>query len=123
MNNTVMLYTRFGKGIENPSVADLENAISEMYDETNQRCTEDDYVEHSNAWLEYGFQNGDKWSKYILEVGRAGFVRIEKWDDQDDDDPEFEYAMNSVNRSNALEIWKLLLAGNVEDLVKLDWKC
>lgn len=122
MSATVQLIMRFGKGIMNPSDADMRFALAEIYEENNPHCTEADYAEHPHAWVSYGFENGDKWTAYTVTVGRRGTVRIEKWDDQDDDEPVFEQVINAVMQDQALSMWRMLADGKIEELSRLKWR-
>jgi hypothetical protein len=91
----ITLTARFGDGTEAPSPADLERAVREVFEETNPACSEGDYAEHPNAWLEYGESAGEGWSVTTLDLYRTGEMRFTKYADQDDAEPEFELTKRS----------------------------
>jgi hypothetical protein len=121
MTGTTTLTTRFGSGGQNPSPTDLESALRELYEEVNPDCTESDYREHPNAWLDFGFQNGEKWSVCTLDVYRSGTILFTRWDDQDDDDPEFEKKIESVPFDKACALWNMLARGDIDGINNEDW--
>ncbi len=122
MECTMTLNTRFGGGGSNPSWSDLQGALKEVFVEENPHCSEAEYREHPNAWLDYGFQNGDKWTVYTLDVYRTGEVRFTKWDDQDDDAPEFEMKMEAVGLEQASALWRLMADGKLDSLLEENWR-
>ena len=117
----VGLVTRFGGGTIDPSLDDLKEALRELYIENHPLLDEGDYEEHPNAWLDYGYENGDKWTVYTLDIYRGGMVIFSKRDDQDDLDPEFEKRMTGISQESALELWKTLASGNVDALMAEPW--
>lgn len=117
----VYLITRFGAGTTNPSLDDLKEALRELYIENRPSLVEGDYEEHPNTWLDYGYENGNKWTVYTLDIYRGGMVIFSKRDDQDDLDPEFEKHMTGVSQESALELWKTLASGNIEMLMAEPW--
>lgn len=119
--SNVTLTTRYGHGNEQPSDADLEATLREVYFENHPSLTEGDYEEHPNAWLVYGEQNGEKWTVYTLDVYRGGMIIYSKMDDQDDDDPEFEKEMKGVSLERALGMWRLLAQGKTTVLLAEQW--
>ena len=118
---TVNLNFRFGDATEDPTPADLERAAREVFEETNPSCSEADYAEHPNAWLDYGEAAGDAWSVTTLDLYRTGEMRFVKYADQDDAEPEFEFAMQ-VGRDEALRLWLLLRAGKITELRRESWR-
>ena len=118
---TVQLTSRFGAGTTDPSSGDLKQALRELYVEDHPSLVEGDYEEHPNAWLEYGYENGDKWTVYTVDVYRGGTVIFSRFDDQDDLDPEFEKRMTGVSQERALELWKALASGDIDSLLAKSW--
>jgi hypothetical protein len=118
---TITLNTRFDSGIEAPSIADLDQATAEIFDENNPNCSAADYAEHPNAWLTYGFADADRWTVITLDLYRSGVMRFVKYADQDDDDPEFEM-VQQVNRQEALTLWSLLRDGKLQTLAERPWQ-
>jgi len=110
----VELITRFGGGTTGPSLDDLKEALRELYIENHPSLVEADYEEHPNAWLNYGYENGNKWTVYTLDIYRDGMVIFSKRDDQDDLAPAFEKRMTRVSQEGALELWKALASGNID---------
>lgn len=117
----VTLTGRFGGGTTDPSLEDLKEALREVYVEDHTSLVEADYEEHPNAWLEYGYENGDKWTVYTLDVCRSGTVIFSKFDDQDDLDPEFEKRMTGVSQERALELWRTLASSDIDSLMTEPW--
>jgi hypothetical protein len=118
---SVILTARFGDGTTGPSSDDLKEALRELYVEDDPSLDEGDYEEHPNTWLEYGYESGDKWTVYLLDVYRGGMVIFSKRDDQDDLDPEFEKRMTGVSQERALELWEALVSGDIDSLMKEAW--
>jgi hypothetical protein len=117
----VSLTTRFGRGVRNPSDADLEAALTELYVENHPSLIAADYEEHPNAWLEYGYEDGDRWTVHTLDIYRTGVVIFSKLEDQDDDEAVFEKQMNGVDRHSASRLWRTLARGDIEELEKERW--
>lgn len=117
----VYLIRRFGGGTTNPSLDDLKEALRELYIENHPSLVEGDYEEHPNAWLNYGYENGNKWTVYTLDIYRGGTVIFSKRDDQDDLAPGFERRMIGVSQEGALELWKALASGNIDTLMAEPW--
>jgi len=117
----VDLITRFGGGTADPSLDDLKEALRELYIENHPSLVEGDYKEHPNAWLNYGYENGNKWTVYTLDIYRGGMVIFSKRYDQDDLAPEFEKRMTGVSQESALELWKALASGNIDTLMVEPW--
>jgi hypothetical protein len=117
---TLILNTRFGHAITNPSRTDLVRAVCEVLEETNPACSEADYAEHPNAWLDHGEAVGDGWALTTLDLYRTGEMRFVKYADQDDAEPEFEYT-KQVGREEALLFWLLLRQGKVAELRAESW--
>ena len=79
----VYLMKPFGGGTTDPSLDDLKEALRELYID-HPSLVEGDYEEHPNTWLDHGYENGNKWTVYTLEISRGGIVIFRKRDDQDD---------------------------------------
>jgi hypothetical protein len=117
----VDLITRFGGGTADSSLDDLKEALRELYIENHPSLVEEDYKEHPNTWLNYGYENGNKWIVYTLDIYRGGMVIFSKRDDQDNLAPEFEKRMTGVSQESALELWKALASGNIDTLMVEPW--
>jgi hypothetical protein len=85
---------------------------------TLDNLSEADYKEHPNAWLIYGHEDGELWTEYTLDVYRDGTVNFTKYKDVDDDEPEFEYSVSNTKKDNAIELWKMICDGSVDDILK-----
>jgi hypothetical protein len=92
---TVRLTKRWGEDINNPTSQDLAIAVAELAQPDS---------EHPDCWL----SANDGWSVSLFESGLAVLENIET-----DEGPWY---LNGVSREQALELWRLLQAG---DLVKL----
>jgi hypothetical protein len=122
MTSAVDLNTRFGGGDRNPSETQLKEAIREVFHEDHPDLIEGDYLEHPNAWLSYGSQSGDKWTVYTLDLYRNGSMMFSKLADQDDLEPEFERTKAHLTEDEALRLWRLLASGDLNALLKEDWR-
>ena len=117
----VILIGRFRHATTDPSSDDLKAALRELYVEDHPSLVEGDYEEHPNTWLEYRFENGNKWTVYLLAVYRGGIVIFSKLDDQEDIDPEFEKRLTEVSQERALRLWMALASGDIDSLMTEPW--
>lgn len=81
--------------------------------------TEGDYVEHPNASLSYGFDDGPM---YLLNIYRSKTVYFSQWSDQDYErelEPELERI--NVSESEAFRLWELLAAGKIDEIKGSVW--
>ncbi len=76
---------------------------------------------YPSAWLDYGYENEDKWTVYTMDVSRTGTVLLTKMADQDDEAPEWEKRMENVSREEALRLRGLLKDGQIDEILKKDW--
>ena len=109
----IMLTTRYGEDIKNPTARQLQQALGELLEENIPGMTEADYAEHPNAWLRYGFDEGPM---YVLDVYRGGSIIFTKYADQDYKDLLWEYRMDDLSGEKALSLWLLLAEGKLDDL-------
>lgn len=118
MDTSLILHTRFGDKKKNPTETELVEALDEIFNENLENLSEADYKEHPNAWLIYGHEDGESWTEYTLDVYRGGTIRFTKYKDVDDDDPEFEYSISNAKKDNAIELWKMICDGSIDDTLK-----
>ena len=105
----LMLTTRYGKDIENPSKDDLSHAImEELRNEDMAAMTEGNCSEHSSAWLRCGTNAGPI---YMLCVNRDGTTSLSKFVNQDADDP-IEELTRKISLEKALALCILLAERN-----------
>lgn len=117
MSETLLrLHFRFGNEIKDPTNADVEAALAEVFHENNPNLIEGDYVEHPNSWLEYGYETGDDWSVITVDVYRSGAVDYSCWADQDDDEPVVQSRLDAVCESRACDLFQLVLKGRLDQL-------
>jgi hypothetical protein len=118
MESNVDLYSRFGRGVRNPSQEERHAALRELFVEDNPHCTEADYAEHPEASLSYGHDNPESedyvWTVYTISVYRDGSGIYTKYRDQDDDEPEFEHRLTGLTLREATELWALLADGKTD---------
>ena len=94
-------------------------ALKEMYEEPSRMMARE-LEEHSDCWIDAGDDDGkDKY--YVLTIGRHGNACLSIAQDQDDD-PETELSMSEVSQEKALNLWKLLHAGEIEKLLAENWE-
>ncbi|CEF49243.1 unnamed protein product [uncultured bacterium] len=116
----VILTRRYGGDTRSPSVAQLAEAIAELYHETLPGMTEGDYAEHGAASLRYAYDDGPM---YVLEANRLREVRLEEWADQD-----YEQALTSprrmreVSEDQALRLWIWLAEGEIDRVRSQSWE-
>jgi hypothetical protein len=105
----VILTRRYGGDTRNPTVAQLTEAVAELYHEALPGMTEGDYAEHGAGSLRYGYDDGPM---YVVEVNRLGEVTLEEWGDQD-----YEQVLapprrrREVSEDQALRLWTWLAEG------------
>jgi len=105
----LILTTRYGKDIENPSKEDLTHAImEELGNEDKAAMIEENYAEHSNAWLRCGTDAGPI---YMLSVDRDGTTSLSEFVNQDADDP-IEELTRKISLEKALALCIFLAEGS-----------
>ena len=109
----VILSTRYGGDIRQPSQRELAQAIDEVVTEDLNGMTEQDYAEHPNAWLRYGYDDGPV---YVVDAYRDGTVICSQYADQDDVDPVRETTLEAVTREQLLSLWKRLAEGDIASI-------
>lgn len=103
----VILSTRYGGDIRQPSQRELAQAIDEV-------VTDDlDDAEHPNAWLRYGDDDGPV---YVVDAYRDGTVICSQFADQDDVDPVSKTTLEDVTREQLLSLWKRLADGDIASI-------
>ena len=108
----LILTTRYGGDIRDPSADDLTTALNEIYQETLDGMTDAYYAEHPNAWLRYGFDDGPM---YVLDVYRNGRVIFGQWADQDyETELAPETTIENVIEERAFQLWTWLTNGDVD---------
>lgn len=116
----VILTRRYGGDARGPTVAQLVEAIVELYHETLPGMTESDYAEHGAASLRYGHDDGPM---YVLEISRLRTVTFEEWADQD---YEQEMAppgrLREVPQDEALRLWSWLAEGEIDRVRSQPWE-
>jgi hypothetical protein len=115
----VILTTRYGADIREPTSDHLRSALAEVYHEDHLAMTEGDYAEHPNAWLRYGFDSGPM---YVLNVYRSRTVYFSQWADSDyEKEREPEAEKINVAERDALGLWELLTTGNIDEVKAWGW--
>lgn len=115
-----ILNVRYGGSFSNPTDEQLAQAIEELYVEQLPDMTEEDYEEHGMAFLCIGYDEGPM---YEMEITRGREVWFEEWPDQD----EYEHPlvpprmMEDVSQEHALQLWKLLSLGLIEEVRQQPW--
>ena len=105
------LQKRYGEDVSAPSRQQLGDAVTELFDETLPGMTQADYEEHGAAHLRYGFDEGPM---YVVEISRTGEATLEEWADQDYEQELSPAKTISVTAQQALDLWLLLAAGEIE---------
>jgi hypothetical protein len=115
----LILTRRYGGDVRQPTVGELRSALAEIYHENHAGLTESDYAEHPNAWLRFGFDDGPM---YVLDVYRGGRVHFSQWADPDyGDELEPEAIRSDVGEVEALLLWELLAAGEIDQIKGRGW--
>jgi len=116
----VILARRYGGDTRSPTVAQLAEAIAELYHETLPGMTEGDYAEHGAASLRYGYDDGPM---YVLEVNRLREVTLEEWADQDyEQELGPPRRMREVSEGQALQLWSWLAEGQIDRVRLQPWE-
>jgi hypothetical protein len=116
----VILTRRYGGDTRSPSVAQVAEAVAELYHETLPGMTEGDYAEHAAASLRYGYDDGPM---YILEISRLREVRLEEWADQDyEEELAPPRRMREVQQVQALRLWSWLAEGQIDRVRSQPWE-
>ncbi|MBO0861871.1 MAG: hypothetical protein J2P21_25955 [Chloracidobacterium sp.] len=97
---------------------DLERALHELFEEGALGLPVGALEEHPNAWHQYGYANGEKWSVVTVDIYRNGVAILTMYDDQDDDEPIFEHRMGPVSQAICLGLWQDLAAGLEEKILQ-----
>lgn len=115
----VILTTRYGTDIREPTSDHLRSALAEVYHEDHPAMTGGDYAEHPNAWLRYGFDSGPM---YVLNVYRSRTVYFSQWADSDYEN-ELKPEAEKINASEreALDLWELLAKGKIDEVKAWRW--
>lgn len=115
----VILSTRYGGDIPQPTADQLRHALSEVFHENVPSMNESDYAEHPNASLRYGFDHGPM---YLLNVYRSKTVYFSQWSNQDyESELEPELERINVSEGEALRLWELLAAGKIDEIRGSAW--
>lgn len=115
----VILTSRYGGDIREPTVDELRRALADVYQEDDPSMTEGDYAEHPNAWLRYGFDDGPM---YVLNVYRSGTVYFSQWADPDyENELEPELERINVSEREAQRLLELLAAGKTDEIKASTW--
>lgn len=116
----IILTWRYGGDTPSPTLAQLAQAVAELYHETLPGMTKGDYAEHGAASLRCGYDDGPM---LLLEVNRLREVRLEEWADQD---YEHELAaprtMREVPEEQALQLWTWLAQGEIDRVRSQPWQ-
>jgi hypothetical protein len=101
----VILTTRYGEDISQPSADQLREAVREL------RADSPNDSEHPNATLRYGTDDGPM---FTIDAYRGGKIIVGKYADQDFSEPSIERKVNGVSASMLLELWVALARGDLE---------
>jgi hypothetical protein len=105
------LFSRFGNRGNSSSEENIRRAVQEMYHEDYASLSEGNYVEHPDAWINYGFDSGPV---YMLTIRRFGELLLEKRLDQDDIDPAESFRAKKVDEETCCRICMSLVAGDLD---------
>lgn len=99
-----ILTTRMGRDISEPTDADLERALTDVF------ATHDS--EHPNAWLRLGSDEGPM---FVLDAYESRRILFEQWADADfDNSLAPKIVLTEIQPEVALELWRALRRGDVE---------
>jgi hypothetical protein len=97
---TCHLTKRWGEGISDPSLTDLQSALAELDKED---------PEHPDCWL----QDENGWAISAFGSGLLTFENVET--------NEGPWHMRGVSREVALQLWELLKAGDLNQIRQRRW--
>jgi hypothetical protein len=116
----VILMRRYGGDTRSPTVAQLVEAVAELYHETLPGMTAGDCAEHGAASLRSGYDDGPM---YVMEVSRLREVRLEEWADQDfEQELAPPRTMHDVHEDQALQLWSWLAEGRIDRVRSQPWE-
>ena len=116
----VILTRRYGGDTRSPTIAQLAEAVAELYQETLPGMTEGDYAEHGAASLRYSYDDGPM---YVLEVNRLCEVTLGEWADQDyEQELGPPRTMREVSEDQALRLWSWLAEGQIDRVRSQPWE-
>ena len=116
----VILARRYGGDTRNPTVAQLSEAVAELYHETLPGMNEGDYAEHGAASLRCGYDDGPM---YVLEINRIREITLEEWADQDyEEELAPPRRMREVPEDQALRLWSWLAEGRIDRIRSQPWE-
>jgi hypothetical protein len=116
----IVLTNRFGEDIENPSSAQLSEAVAELYHEAKPGTSEASNQEHGSAWVRYGFDDGPM---FVLDLSRRRSMRLEEWADQDfDQELAPPRTLLDVAEPVAIQALEWLVMGDFDQLRSLPWR-
>jgi hypothetical protein len=119
MESWTIITDRFGGDTKSPSDEYIAAVIERMYHENHPDLTEYDYLEHSCAFIRYGFEDGPM---YVLECQRNGVLRFEQWTDQDfNEEVAPAKSMENVPEKLARILFMALAKGDIESVAKAQW--
>ncbi len=110
----LVLVTRYGAAIPDPTPTQLSDALVELFDPAI------DDEEHGDAWLRYVTEQGPE---YVLTITCHRKARFEEWAHADDENalgPPRTATVQDV--AEALQLWSLLAAGDVDAVRSWRWK-
>ena len=103
-----ILTTRNGEDIAQPSSEQLEDAVDELF-EGNEAAD----VEHRNALVRYGTDNGPM---FVVEAYSNGLLIMSKYADADFGEPSHEVRLHNVLPDMVLEAWSWLSRGEFDKI-------
>lgn len=80
MDSFVSITARFGETTDSPTASLIRSVIGEVFNESDPNISRNDYLEHPDAWIELGREDG---SRARMTISRTGSIHLHQWADDD----------------------------------------
>jgi hypothetical protein len=105
MHDWITVTTKFGNSLREPTEADMHTALAELFSSADD--------EHPDTWMECGSENGPL---YCVSIFGSGYAIYTKYSDVDMTQELETRRISPVNLDSALELWKDLATGNLQEI-------
>lgn len=113
----LILETRYGSSIREPTPVQLTHAIAELYHENEAGMIEADYEEHAAASFRCGADDGPM---FVITINRGGVADFEQWADQDYEmELDAPLRREAVSQEVAFALWQHLTRCEIEPIKAL----
>lgn len=100
MHEWITLTKVFGSSLRNPTIAEMETALDELFEKAD--------ADHPDAWIECGSTSGPL---YTISIFSNGYALYTKYSDSDMSEVLESTRLSPVDREGALVLWSNLTQG------------